>query len=111
MIMKTSDIQDLTVACLQQAVTKMMTFEWHKKISALPKDEQNEAKVMLADCQAARLTLENAQLGDIRDKLQQNEASLKKGRDELKKALEKLDNVKNVLNAVNSLLSVVSMIA
>lgn len=108
--MEASDIRDLTVANLQQAVTKMMTFEWHKEVAKLPEEERKKAKLALADCQGARLALENAQLIDISTKLKENEVFLKKGRDDLKKALEDLKKVKIVLNAVNSLLSIVSKI-
>lgn len=109
--MEASDIRDLTVTSLQQAVTKMMTFEWYKEVAKLPEVEQKNAKLKLVDCQEARLALENAELSEICDKLQQNEAPLKKGRDELKNALKKFTSVKNVLNAVNSLLSIVLKIA
>jgi predicted nucleic acid-binding protein len=111
MIMKASDIQDLTVACLQQTVTKMMTFEWHKEVAKLSDETmQKKAKLMLMDCQGARLALENAELSNILDKLEQNDAALEKGRDKLKKALENFKKVKIVLDAVNSLLSIVSKI-
>lgn len=109
-IMEASDIRDLTVASLQQAVTKMMTFEWHKEIAKLPENERKDANLKLADCQEARLVLENAQLLEISDKLKQNEDSLKKGRDDLKRALEDLKKVKIVLNAVSSLLNIISKI-
>lgn len=109
--MNASDILDLTVAILQQSVTKMMTFEWHKKVEKLPNDEEKKnAKLLLADCEWARLVLENVQLDEISQDLQDNEDALKKGRDALKKALERLDSVKNILNAANSLLSIVSKI-
>ena len=110
--MKAANIKDLTVACLQKAVTTMMTFDWHKEVAKLPTDdERNDAKKALADCQSARLCLENAELAEILDKLKENEADLKKGMDDLKKALESLQKVKVVLDAVNSLLSIVARIA
>lgn len=109
--MKESDNLDLTVACLQQAVVKMMTYEWLKEIAKLPsKAEQDNAKMLLVHCQEARLVLENAQLAEIRDKLKENEASLIEGRDRLKKSLERLHQVQGVLGAVSSLLSIVSRI-
>jgi hypothetical protein len=111
MIMKASEIKELTVACLQQAVTKMMAYEWHKEVAKLPDDkERNEAMLKLTDCQEARLALENAQLVDISNKLEENDTALKQGRDELNRALEKLDKVKIIVAAVNSLLSIVSKI-
>ena len=108
--MNASDIQELTVARLQDAVTAMMTFEWHKKIAKLPKAERRKAKLLLVDCQEARLALENAQLGNIRNKLKKHDAALATGRDDLKRALKKLNKVKDVLNAVNAVVSIVSKI-
>jgi hypothetical protein len=109
--MKAADIKDLTVAGLQEAVTMMMTFDWHKEIAKLPTDdERNDAKKALANCQGRRLFLENAELAEIRDKLKENEEDLEKGRGDLKKALKDLQKVKAVLDAVNSLLSIVARI-
>lgn len=108
--MKARDIRDVTVAILQEAVARMMTFEWHKEVAKLPTEERNEAKMLLAECQAARLALENAELADIAEKLKHNEEALENSRKELKNALEMLGNVKVVITGLRSLLSVVSKI-
>jgi len=75
-----------------------------------PQDVVNKAAMTLLLVQRGRLRLENAELAEIRDKLVQNEEDLDKGRVQLNKALERLDQVEGVLNAAASFLDIIGRV-
>ena len=108
--MKPKLIRKSTEEALQEAINKMMTFEWIQVVENLPASMQDEALLALPRCNAALLELQNHKLAKIRDKLKKHDADLAKGRDNLKKALKKLKKVRDVLNAVSSILSLVAKI-
>ncbi|XOF32836.1 MAG: hypothetical protein ACL93V_12525 [Candidatus Electrothrix sp. YB6] len=108
--MEPSKNRELTIKCLHKAVLEMMSFEWHQEVANLPETERKEASLRAMKCFNAKDKLVNAQLKDIRDKLEQNEDALTTERKKLEDALKDLKQVKDILEAASSLLSVVAKV-
>ena len=108
--MTDSDISNETLDQLRETFLKMVSPEWDLALMGKPQDVVNKAAMTLLLVQRGRLRLENAELAGIRDKLVQNEEDLDKGRVQLNKALERLDQVEGVLNAAASFLDIIGRV-
>jgi len=108
--MTDSDISNETLDQLRETFLKMVSPEWDLALMGKPQDVVNKAAMTLLLVQRGRLRLENAELAEIRDKLVQNEEDLDKGRVQLNKALERLDQVEGVLNAAASFLDIIGRV-
>ena len=108
--MEPSEIREETLKQLQQTVLQMTSPEWDLALEGEPEEQVKRAKKELLRVQAARLSLENAQLAEIRDKLIQNDAALEQGRQRLSWALQNLQQVQSVLEAVSSFLDIASRV-
>jgi hypothetical protein len=105
-----SELRKKTLAEMGKAFTAMMTPEWDLALEGKTDEELTEAARALLAVQRARLRLGNAELADIRDRLEADETALCTGIDFLDEALEDLQNVQRVLEATTLLLAVVGRI-
>ena len=95
---------------LRAARLSMMSAGWMLALEKKDAATRTSAAKALLRVQHAILKLENEQLGDIRDKLLKNDATLATGANELNGALQNLQQVQSVLKAVSGLLVVVGRI-
>ena len=95
---------------LNLALLAMLSEEWDARMMTASFDERQKAMVQLLKLQQARLSMGNAILQDIAGKLKENEAALFEGKQELRRALDRIDDVAGVLNGVASFVGVVARI-
>ncbi len=105
-----SEIRNQSLKQLRQTFLKMTSAEWDLALEGKPEEVVTQAAKRLLTVQRARLRLQNAQLGRIRDKLIENEIALKEGRQQVSEALKNLQEVENILDAVSSFLGVVARV-
>ena len=103
-------IRNETVKQLRQAVVVMMSSEWFEALNHVSGRKYARAGRVLLETQKLRLSMGNAILADIRDKLIQNEEGLRTGIKELKAAIKNLQQVTKVLRVVERLLAVVRQV-
>lgn len=108
--MTPEQIQTATLDELQKAVTQMTSAEWELALEGEPQSTKTEADRTLLAAQKRRLSLENAQLEKIAEKLIENEKNLTKGKNSLDDALADLKNVQNVLDMVTDFIKIVDRI-
>lgn len=104
------EIRDQTLEQLDATFLKMTSPEWDLAlIGALPPvlAQAAQARELV---QRARLRLGNSALGEIRDKLIENEEGLEKGRLELSRILDRFEKIEAALGAVSSFLSIVARV-
>jgi hypothetical protein len=99
-----------TVKQLQETFLAMTSPEWDLALEGKPPGVRERAAKILLSTQEARLRLENAELAHIRDKLLENEKALEVGRQEVTRALERVQEIEAVLRAVSSFLGIVGRI-
>lgn len=108
--MSALQIKNATLKQLRAARLSMMSAGWVLALEKKDAATRTGAAKALLRVQHAILKLENEQLGNIRDKLLQNDAALATGVDELNGALQNLQQVQSVLKAVSGLLAVVGRV-
>ena len=117
--MSPSELRKSTLKDLRATRRMMMSTDWRleleKKLSeAQTEEEKNkihtDSAMRMLQVHHLIQKLETAELGEIRDKLLENENDLANGLHELKAAMEGIDRVKSVLNAVEKLLLVLGRV-
>ena len=108
--MAPSKVRRQTLSQLGRTFRAMMTPQWDLALEGRSDEEVTEAARSLLAVQRARLRLANAELADIRDGLQANEAALLKGAAELDGALADLRDVRRVLEATAAVLRAVGRV-
>ena len=108
--MTPEEIKTATLEELQKAVTNMMSAEWDLVLDGQPQQTKTNADKTLLAVQERRLSLENAKLEKIAQKLIENEEGLNDGKKNLDDALTDLKNVQNVLDMVADFIKIVDRI-
>lgn len=108
--MEPSEIQQETVASLQETVVRMNSLEFDTALGQQPPDLALRARKERQRVQYARLALENAQLAAIRDQLLAHDAPLAQGRQQVAAALQNLQRVEDVVNTVASFVDIVGRV-
>jgi hypothetical protein len=108
--MDASSIYSQTLSQLDATELSMTSPEGDALIQAAsPADHQKAVQVLL-DVHEARLTLANAALQSIADKLKANEQAIVAGTAAVQGALNALNNLTQILNTVSNLLAIVAKI-
>jgi chromosome segregation ATPase len=108
--MEAPEIRNQALQQLDETFLKMTSPEWDLALLGKPPNVKAEAAEARERVQLARLRLGNAVLGEIRDKLVENEEDLAEGRRELSNVLEKFEKIEAALGAISSFLSIVGRI-
>ena len=93
---------------LGDALVKMTSPQWDEMMQAGTAEQRRRAALLMLQTQEARLTLANATLSEIVDKLRENEDELQDGFNGLRTALDRFTSVESVLNGISSVISVSS---
>lgn len=108
--MDAPEIRDQTLQQLDATFLKMTSPEWDLALVGQPQEVVTQAAKALSQVEGARLRLGNAGLGEIRDKLVENEDALEAGRLEVTRVLDKFETIETALGAVSSFLSIVARV-
>jgi hypothetical protein len=106
-----SELRSQTLRELRAARKDMASVIFQMSLRKEPMEVQRDAALKQLATQQAILTLENAELSEIRDQLVANETELAKGIAALGKARAKLTKVAKVLDALGSVLTTAAKIA
>jgi hypothetical protein len=105
-----AEIESKTLDELRQVQMLMESPRWVFSLEDEPAKIQLKAAREKLRVQHAIVSLENAILGELRDKLAANEADLEAGRTRLETARQRLEGVAQVVNAVDGFLDVVARV-
>ena len=106
-----TQIQTATVEQLRAAREEMLSARWMLSLEDETEDTRRQSARILLQVQHAVLTLENAKLADIRDKLVANEKALADGTVKLQQALNDIEDIAQVLKAIGAFLQIVGQVA
>lgn len=104
------DIKTQTRDQLSKLRDKLTTPMFQVILGTKSKEEQDEFKKKLKKIEAARLTLDNAELKEIANKLKENDKELQEGTQAVNNALQNLQNTQAILQAISSFLAVMGRI-
>jgi len=105
-----AEIESKTLDELRQTQMLMESARWVFSLEDATAETQLQAAREKLRVQHAIVSLENAILGELRDRLLANEADLQAGRTRLETARQRLEGVAQVLNAVTGFLDVVARV-
>jgi hypothetical protein len=108
--MTPEELHKMTIDQLGEIRIAMAKPEYRLGIDNLLPAKQAAAAAIEDMVQTGWLEMKNAQLGDILEKLNENERDIDKGIKSVKTALGDLKKVENVLSAVGSFLKIVGRI-
>jgi tRNA G18 (ribose-2'-O)-methylase SpoU len=108
---KAPNIKKQTHDLLSKLRDELTTPMFQVILGTKSEEEQGEVRETLKRIEAARLTLDNAELKEIANKLKENDKELQKGTQAVNNALQNLQNTQAILQAISSFLAVVSCIA
>lgn len=105
------ELKSMTLKELRAARKDMSSGPWKVSMQKQPPDVRRTAALRLADIEQAILSLGNAELAVIRDKLVANENDLLAGTGALARARANLARVQAYLEAAGQLLVIVAKVA
>ena len=108
--MDASSIYSQTLSQLDAIELSMTSPEGDALIQAASPSDHQKAVQLLLDVHQARLTLANASLQSIAEKLKANEQAIVAWTAAVKRALDGLNDLTQILNTVSSLIKVVAQI-
>lgn len=108
--MDAPEIRDQTLAQLDATFLKMTSPEWDLALVEESDEVVAQSAKALSQVQTARLQLGNAELGEIRDKLVENDGALAAGRLEVTRVLDKFETIEMALGVVSSFLGIVARV-
>lgn len=100
-------IKTMTLSQLRSTRKSMLSAQWMLSLQDADPASRTSAAQQLLAVNHAIMTLENAQLADIRDALVANEGAITAGAQDVTAALADLGQVKAVISAVSAFLGIV----
>jgi hypothetical protein len=108
--LQSSQVYANTLGALTKARDSMLTLDWHVELNTATPEQQRAAARTLISLENAIMTLSNARLSEIAQKMSESQVELSTATEGIQEAEQTLDNIVGFLNAAAKLLAVVGKV-